>query len=302
MVQALKSTLKSWLFNNESPLTPKIPETTKRFFVTGASRSGTTYLHALLGNHPDIFMPKDKELHYFDKDSRYDSGLMGYNALFNGYGRQEYIGEITPFYMYADMVYQKDKRFPQYVPGESSIKRIHKHFPDSKIIITLRDPFERLLSIYKKNVLQGKYCFSLSETLQSELELGPSKAFPKLLYLNRYDIHLENIYKYFSKDQVCILFFEEWVQQPLETLNKIVSFLELPPYSGQLDIPEYFVNAGTKYEKKDDQEIVQPDINVDDKLYNEAMAYLEPAYQCVENLMSDQSLWKYGHFNALGRK
>ena len=38
------------------------------FFVVGAQRCGTTALHQFLREHPQIFMPKEKELQPFGSD------------------------------------------------------------------------------------------------------------------------------------------------------------------------------------------------------------------------------------------
>jgi len=38
------------------------------FFIVGAPKCGTTALCKYLDQHPDIFIPKLKELHYFDTD------------------------------------------------------------------------------------------------------------------------------------------------------------------------------------------------------------------------------------------
>ena len=36
------------------------------FLVIGAQRAGTTWLYECLREHPEIFLPETKELHYFD--------------------------------------------------------------------------------------------------------------------------------------------------------------------------------------------------------------------------------------------
>jgi hypothetical protein len=37
------------------------------FLVIGAQRAGTTWLHRVLSQHPRLWLPPVKELHYFDK-------------------------------------------------------------------------------------------------------------------------------------------------------------------------------------------------------------------------------------------
>ena len=40
------------------------------FLVIGAYRAGTTWLHRVLRQHPALWLPPGKELHYFDKPGR----------------------------------------------------------------------------------------------------------------------------------------------------------------------------------------------------------------------------------------
>ncbi len=53
------------------------------FLCIGAQRSGTTWLHHNLRQHPEIWMPPLKELHYFDEmemiRSLFPSQVSAYN-------------------------------------------------------------------------------------------------------------------------------------------------------------------------------------------------------------------------------
>ncbi|MDF3607708.1 sulfotransferase [Paracoccus sp. DMF-8] len=39
------------------------------FLIVGTQKGGTTALHAMLQAVPDLYLPPDKELHFFDKDA-----------------------------------------------------------------------------------------------------------------------------------------------------------------------------------------------------------------------------------------
>ena len=47
------------------------------FIGIGAQKAGTTWLHRNLQAHPGIWMPKEKELHYFDEKITQEGGLLG---------------------------------------------------------------------------------------------------------------------------------------------------------------------------------------------------------------------------------
>src|SRR5215210_7222727 len=46
------------------------------FIGIGAQKAGTTWLHRNLQAHPQIWMPKEKELHYFDEKIRVKPSLL----------------------------------------------------------------------------------------------------------------------------------------------------------------------------------------------------------------------------------
>ena len=91
------------------------------FLVIGAQRAGTTWLYECLREHPEIFLPETKELHYFDLN--HEKGYEWYFQHFEG-ASEKAIGEITPNYY-------------QY-PG--AIEKAHALLPEAKFIFILREP------------------------------------------------------------------------------------------------------------------------------------------------------------------
>ena len=50
------------------------------FLIVGAARSGTTYLARNLREHPEVFIARKKELHFFNKE--YQKGIDYYERYF----------------------------------------------------------------------------------------------------------------------------------------------------------------------------------------------------------------------------
>ena len=46
------------------------------FLIVGAQKAGTTWLHRNLRAHPQVWMPHDKELHYFDEKIKTKGGTL----------------------------------------------------------------------------------------------------------------------------------------------------------------------------------------------------------------------------------
>jgi hypothetical protein len=98
------------------------------FLVLGTQKGGTTSLHRLLAQHPQVFLPACKEVHYF---SLHDQQPLSWYAEHYREARPgERRGDITPYYLFHP-------RAPQ---------RIRRVLPKARLIVLLRDPVERALS------------------------------------------------------------------------------------------------------------------------------------------------------------
>jgi hypothetical protein len=72
--------------------------TLPNLIIPGAAKSGTTSLHKMLGQHPDIFMSRSKEPHYFSRKQT-PHGLAKYESLFDQSGDCPVRGESSTSYM-----------------------------------------------------------------------------------------------------------------------------------------------------------------------------------------------------------
>ena len=105
-------------------------------FVAGVPKAGTTSLFHYLALHPDVFRSSRKEPGFFHpfKIKDMDKNLEAYKKFFTGHSGQRYVMEATPGYFYG---------------GKESADAINNFSPESKIIIVLRNPVQRLFSFYK---------------------------------------------------------------------------------------------------------------------------------------------------------
>ena len=283
MLRQFKTQLKTIITQAQG----RLPKNGPDFFIVGATRAGTTYLHHLLNNHPDIFMPKGKELHYFNHDGKYNDKLKGYLPLFNGYKNEKAIGEATPLYCEKGTYFDKDGII-NFFRDETTIQRIKKHYPDAKLIISLRDPVTRIISLQKKNYFQGKVKTKLSEEIRNELE-GQSRL--NLLYRNRFDIHLQEIYKHFSKEFVHIMVFEEWIEDIDHSMNTLMQFLDIAPLEKWPVMPDKKNTAGEYKRKNAKKENNDNPIDMDDALQNLIIEELSPSRVYLEELLGRSLPW-----------
>ncbi|MBA4318316.1 MAG: heparan sulfate glucosamine 3-O-sulfotransferase, partial [Flavobacterium sp.] len=99
------------------------------FLIIGAARCATTWISENLSQHPDIFIPPLKELHFFD--THYEKGIAYYESYFDNRSEKA-VGEATPAYLYF--------------PNISSL--IQQHLPNVKLIASIRNPVDRAFSHY----------------------------------------------------------------------------------------------------------------------------------------------------------
>ena len=111
------------------------------FMIVGFPRCGTTSLWEHLDQHPRIYAPKDKELHFFSV--RYDSGLGNYLLNFPT-KKEKNKRKLSVF-----------EASPDYIMHPKAMERLKTHLPKNKMIILLRNPVDQIYSQYQKFVTQG---------------------------------------------------------------------------------------------------------------------------------------------------
>ncbi len=121
------------------------------FFVVGTQKGGTTSLHDILNEHPDICLPSIKETHYFSHSDRRERGPDWYRSQFPARG-SSITGEVDPEYMFSPL----------------AAKRISEETPARKIAFVLRNPIRRAYSQFLMSVRRGYETLSFREALLLE--------------------------------------------------------------------------------------------------------------------------------------
>ena len=100
------------------------------FFGVAAAKSGTTWLHSCLAEHPQIFMPITKELDFFSEN--FTTGLDSYKRNFQAAQESQLKGEFSP----------------SYGPHPLAAQRLHGYNSNAKLIWMFREPVDRAYSHY----------------------------------------------------------------------------------------------------------------------------------------------------------
>jgi len=193
------------------------------FIVAGAQKGGTSALDAYLREHPELCLPRRKELHFFDTDANFalePVDYAAYHANFDPRPPQRLLGEATPSYMY----------------WPTAAERIARYNRAMHFIMVLRNPITRAFSHwnYSRQIERERLPFldALRAEPERQRELDPFSA-KSFTYVDRgfYARQLRRLWGHFPIEQTLIFKSEELLEAPNEVLGKIAAFLDIAPFA-----------------------------------------------------------------------
>ncbi|MEM6610972.1 MAG: tetratricopeptide repeat protein [Cyanobacteria bacterium P01_C01_bin.72] len=209
------------------------------FIIAGASKSGTSSIYYYLSRHPQVLLSHKKELDFYWQ--HYQRGVDWYLAHFPAItDRPDFLtGEASPNYL----------RFPQVA------QRIKDTFPQTKIILLLRNPVDRAISWHYHKLNSGLTKLDLATAISTEIERLATLTETQVINTGYYnpDNIIGSLYFYqikpwievLGREQFLILKSEDFYLDPSQVMDQVFKFLDLP--SCPLDnYPK--VNAGSYQE------------------------------------------------------
>lgn len=189
------------------------------FFILGAMKAGTTWLHAVLENHPELGFGWKKELHFFDKKEHFERGPAWYAEQFAHNDSNKTLGDATPkyFFMVHPASFERDPAVPQ-----NAILNLKELCPNPKFIVLLREPVQRALSHHYMRI-KNRHLKITQNILKPPPELD-------MLSPGRYAEQLEIWFDYFPRENFLIMFYEEALNSPearAATVKRVCEFLEV---------------------------------------------------------------------------
>ena len=181
-----------------------------KFVVPGFSKCGTTTLCSLLGDHPDIFIPKEKEPAYFAYN--FQKGWKWYEESFLSARPGQLCGEGSTFYTAAEF-------------AEVACQRMLDVFPDLKFIFIARNPITRLESSFREMHHSGyKYA------IQADYSIGNAlRDLPNMIADTRYWQRLNTFRQLVPDERIHVLFLEDLKKNQQVELAKCFRFLGVDP-------------------------------------------------------------------------
>lgn len=167
------------------------------FVCVGGNKCGTTWLSAMLTQHPELAVASSKEPHFFS--AHYDRGLAWYRERWEGV--EGLRGEFSTSYLYDD----------------KALRRLSEHFPAVRLLVLLRHPLERSVSHFRHRL----------RTERAEDPAAFLRSYPEIVENSLYGERLASLEKLFAPEQVRVLFFDDVREWPLRLLRQTFDHLEV---------------------------------------------------------------------------
>lgn len=170
-----------------------------QFIVLGPRKTGSSWLHACLSEHPQICVPgRVKEIYFFD--DHFDRGVGWYEAYFADCDPGLVVGEVSATYYSHPL----------------APERIAAICPDAKLIANLRNPITRAWSMYLHRWRKGDTAAPLREAVRD---------CPEILSEGLYADQLRLWQARFGPEALAVCIYEDFTANRAERLADLYRFI-----------------------------------------------------------------------------
>lgn len=177
------------------------------FVGIGAAKAGTSWIASCLSEHPQICLSKPKELNYFCEKHTWPTTPTNYHKGESWLRRHFKHCEPGQIYGEFSVCYLIDPKSPDL---------LHRHNPDTTILVSFRNPIDGLYSFYysvsKRYAVPGSF----------EAFLGKN---PEFMEYGLYFKHIMRFFNNFPKEKIHIILYDDILIDPLGVLTKV--FIDL---------------------------------------------------------------------------
>jgi Sulfotransferase domain len=175
------------------------------FIGIGAQKCASSWVHDVLADHPEVAVPRFKEVNFFT--SHFENGYRWYEHQLLSRPGAVVAGENSPSYMHEPAV-------PE---------RVFGYRPDMRIVVSLRDPVERAVSQHRHMVGLGRIP---SPDLSFETALATNPTYVDQGFYHR---HLRRWTNLFGMERVHVIFMEDIRADAAAVARELYRFLGVNP-------------------------------------------------------------------------
>ena len=205
---------------NISTRTPVTLSILPTFFIVGAQKSGTSTLHRLLQQHPQVYLGDPKEPHFFSDPAIWAKGEGWYRSLFAAAGDAGAVGEASTTYA----------MYPHY---SGVVGRLTSLIPEPRIILLVREPVARMRSAYLHALTWGSETRPIAEALIED---------PRYLLTSSYALQAEQWLAAVPRSNFLLLSLDELEADSAAVIGLVADFLGIDA-SWRPPVPAHGINA-----------------------------------------------------------
>ncbi|WNC68455.1 sulfotransferase [Thalassotalea nanhaiensis] len=202
----------------------------KFIFLIGAAKSGTTLLATILNKHPEICLSSPKETNFFTNKCYKPNSHKTYLKAFH---KKECKYLLDASTSYSAGWNQSSKNIAE---------RIARHYPQAIIIYIFRNPVKRAWSSYWHARRVGSEVRTPDEAFKD----FNSSHIQASLYYDR----LQDYLTYFKREQITLISFEDFIQDPEKHTNQILKKIKLDKINISKSELTKKVNKSYRWRKK----------------------------------------------------
>ena len=177
------------------------------FLVIGAAKCGTTTLCARLEEHPDVFVARPREIHYFGRKTA-EKTPAWYRGHFESASGVPARGEGSTSYTHPDIITEAADQILEEVPG-------------ARLIYMVRHPLKRLESDWKMRRREG--------WAEEDVNDAVAKRSSSLIRHGKYWSNLAVYRERFPAEQLLVVFLEDMIRDAEGQLRRCLEHVGVDP-------------------------------------------------------------------------
>lgn len=190
------------------------------FVFIGPGRSGSTWMYEILRSHSEVCLAEGtKETLFFNEE--YNKGVNWYESFFSECNNSKAIGELSNTYIYDSVV----------------PKRMKSVIPNVTLLSCLRDPIDRIQSVYFYYRRNGRMKKGFKESIKNN---------SFMVNQNKYWSHLKEYLKYFNESQIKVLFYEDLNDNPNKFATRLCRSIGVNSNKLDREKVEKKINVGSE--------------------------------------------------------
>lgn len=186
------------------------------FLVIGAQKSASTYLQDQLSLHPDIEIPEGEVRSFEDP-----------------FYLQDAVSDLPSLFRRPSSGVVRGIKRPSYLGRPEVAERLHRHLPQAKLFVVIREPIARAVSSYYHLARHGFVPLRpIDEAFEALLEDQWSSRYPRsrdVLTFGLYGQHLERYLQYYKDRSMMVLEQTALTRHPEAHLPRAFAFVGVDP-------------------------------------------------------------------------